>query len=881
MAAPAPRPAPISPDTPVVIKATLNGENRRFKLPLKELGAHTLPLKLRQILDIPPDTNIIVERWSDSAAAYVILDSENQSVYKQLYRAAKAKLKLRLKITRVQRPPSPPAAPARPSKVVIEEPQANGDSETSKTTSVTRNYLDTVLGDPAPASPFACRAPTDPAASAFGAPYQYLNGKSPRNHDLSKTWADSCSSFPPVIPGLCWGTSVSGFPGAFCIDCNNCGATIPNEHYHCSICEQGDYDLCPSCIDAGVYCPGDGHWLIKRTINHGVVTTSTTEIIAPQRRSAKVSEQAQPEPTPAPEPEREPVPEPEQEPKLELVPVPEPVPEPETQSQMEVTSELGVVKVTDAEPQPAEVVKPAVRTCNACFEEHAESDLLTCKNCSDYDLCLACLRDNTHGHHPGHEFAMIDDSMSDHMKRLMSAYCRPGGHKVHAAICDGCEKHIIGVRHKCLNCPDWDYCSDCIKKAPEEHAGHRFAPIYEPIGTVTERSEVHFGVLCDGPLCRKFSRGTYISGVRYKCTICHDTDFCANCEAHPSNTHNRTHPLIKFKTPVRHVSVSTFGEDERGAPLSPMGDRRSTKSASTETVAPLISNAATQVQNYEAESVTLTPEPAPAPEKEVAPVEEEQKVEPAPPTGLQAFFVKDTVVDGTNISPSTTITQTWTLYNPGPLPWPKGCCVRFIGGDAMFNIDTNHPTSVENLVSAMESPALSQPVGPLESADFTVTLKSPARIGRAISYWRLKTADGEPFGHKLWCDVNVVPAEEEKKSSAEITELPVTEAAEMAASAKSATLEPEVEEKPATESEMIFPKLEKESPDASIHAAQPPPSKEPADQDEDHELVDDVESLTIDDEEETEDGFLTDEEYDILDASDQEYAVEAQKSAQK
>jgi next-to-BRCA1 protein 1 len=48
-------------------------------------------------------------------------------------------------------------------------------------------------------------------------------------------------------------------------------------------------------------------------------------------------------------------------------------------------------------------------------------------------------------------------------------------------------------------------------------------------------------------------------------------------------------------------------------------------------------------------------------------------------------------------------------------------------------------------------------------------------------------------------------------------------------------------------------------------------------QEDEHDLVDEVESLTLD-EDETEDGFMTDEEYDILDASDQEYAVEAQKS---
>jgi next-to-BRCA1 protein 1 len=54
---------------------------------------------LRGILQIPADEQVILERYSDSAAAYVTLDSDKPQVYKTLFRAAKAKLKLRLKAT--------------------------------------------------------------------------------------------------------------------------------------------------------------------------------------------------------------------------------------------------------------------------------------------------------------------------------------------------------------------------------------------------------------------------------------------------------------------------------------------------------------------------------------------------------------------------------------------------------------------------------------------------------------------------------------------------------------------------------------------------------------------------------------------------------------
>lgn len=48
---------------------------------------------------IPDDQTVVFERYSDSAGSYVILDPKNPAVYKQLYRAAKAKLKLRFKAT--------------------------------------------------------------------------------------------------------------------------------------------------------------------------------------------------------------------------------------------------------------------------------------------------------------------------------------------------------------------------------------------------------------------------------------------------------------------------------------------------------------------------------------------------------------------------------------------------------------------------------------------------------------------------------------------------------------------------------------------------------------------------------------------------------------
>jgi next to BRCA1 gene 1 protein len=69
---------------------------------------------------------------------------------------------------------------------------------------------------------------------------------------------------------------------SYSVYCNNCNGPIPDEHYHCSTCDDGDYDLCQSCIDRGVLCGGEGHWMIKRFVKNGKVITSTTETLAPK-----------------------------------------------------------------------------------------------------------------------------------------------------------------------------------------------------------------------------------------------------------------------------------------------------------------------------------------------------------------------------------------------------------------------------------------------------------------------------------------------------------------------------------------------------------------------------------------------------------------------
>ncbi|KAG5918411.1 hypothetical protein E4U53_004097 [Claviceps sorghi] len=471
----------------------------------------------------------------------------------------------------------------------------------------------------------------------------------------------------------------------------------------------------------------------------------------------------------------------------------------------------------------------------------------------------------------------------------------PGRNQVHHAICDGCDTYITGVRHKCLDCPDWDYCGECVHSAHFVHPGHRFVAVYEPLSDVhaaAAAQPLHVGICCDGPLCSATraarARPTYIRGIRYKCAVCHDVDFCGNCEASPANEHNKTHPMLKFKTPVRHVTVTTSGEHEDGKRMPTMGDRLSIHSRSTETVPAPPTNAINAVQTVidvkpvEADApLPPSPPPPPRPAKELVPATMPQTkpmVTPAPKVELKegdlhAVFLRDSVADGTILPPNHVFQQTWVLRNEGKVTWPAGCSVKFVGGDYMGHVDSAHPAGVSELVSASESTNCHRPLAPGKEWAFTTSLRTPSRPGRVISYWRLTTPNGMRFGHRLWCEVTVRVAADPKVKQNALSTDPVT-------TVSTVKTEQQVNDDNQASSMMIFPKLENESASASIleetQTETTGPvcavSKGESDENEDEDDEDDEWDGS-----ESGNGFMTDEEYDILDASDEEFLEEQQK----
>ena len=282
--------------------------------------ANTFSLQLRSLLQIPPSQEAIFERYSDSAADFVTLDPNNASVYKQLYRAAKAKLKLRLKVTIIDQEDK---EPVKPKKATVEDEVPSPVSGAQLITVdspllsagmvLPTNESEQVLGQ-APSFPsygeylkdltFNFKTAGEEAATEAPLPTPISEpvltpvpvASSPVSRAIPVTrgaaardrwYAELANLTEERRTALrenrhCPGSSPQSHTSNYSVYCNNCNLTIPDMHYHCDICDNGDYDLCQGCMDKGVLCSGENHWMIKRFVKNGKVINSVTKTL-PQR----------------------------------------------------------------------------------------------------------------------------------------------------------------------------------------------------------------------------------------------------------------------------------------------------------------------------------------------------------------------------------------------------------------------------------------------------------------------------------------------------------------------------------------------------------------------------------------------------------------------
>lgn len=380
-----------------------------------------------------PDEDIVFERYSDSAGAYVTLDSDKPQVYKTLFRAAKAKLKLRLRATTPGQQAQPAPAPPAPLNEPVPSPHGSSLHRLSADTLAPRGVAQVspvIAHSPVPPPPLSTYKKPE-VGSTQVCPVSPLANKADNDGEApvprSFTTRQSMTDHPDIVinpliglpgffsglanasrnPELAFRPKEAAPQCSWVVYCNECNQPMEDEHFHCSICDNGDYDLCPSCVDQGVHCPGSGHWMVKRFVKNGCVVNSTTERVYAKPKLA----------------------------------------EPEMPGAF--TDEKQPVVLEQEEP---------TRTCNCCVKGELfisciptplltrivlpEKEFVTCTTCEDYDLCLECHVNNKHGHHPGHAFkAATNDTV---LPALADFLCNAGRNVRHSAVCDGCEKVCFG-----------------------------------------------------------------------------------------------------------------------------------------------------------------------------------------------------------------------------------------------------------------------------------------------------------------------------------------------------------------------------------------------------------------------------------------------------
>ncbi|KAL9624351.1 MAG: hypothetical protein Q9160_001313 [Pyrenula sp. 1 TL-2023] len=64
------------------------------------------------------------------------------------------------------------------------------------------------------------------------------------------------------------------------VACDECGLEISGKHYHCNVCHEGDFDLCPECVSSGITCLDNSHKLSHRVFKDGLL------IVEPSRNES-------------------------------------------------------------------------------------------------------------------------------------------------------------------------------------------------------------------------------------------------------------------------------------------------------------------------------------------------------------------------------------------------------------------------------------------------------------------------------------------------------------------------------------------------------------------------------------------------------------------
>jgi hypothetical protein len=126
-----------------------------------------------------------------------------------------------------------------------------------------------------------------------------------------------------------------------------------------------------------------------------------------------------------------------------------------------------------------------------------------------------------------------------------------------------------------------------------------------------------------------------------------------------------------------------------------------------------------------------------------------------------AFFISETVPDGTQFDPGDNFTKTWRFKNIGTCTWNTNYQLVFASGDQMGGASSQN---------------LTKNVAPGEQTDISVNLKAPASAGTYKGFWKVRDDQGQFFINNIWVQIVVKAPAPSGKPDLVVTEFSINPA---------------------------------------------------------------------------------------------------------
>jgi len=325
---------------------------------------------------------------------------------------------------------------------------------------------------------------------------------------------------------------------------------------------------------------------------------------------------------------------------------------------------------------------------------------------------------------------------------------------VHMSVqCDGCNtKPIVNARFKCAVCHDYDLCSSCeakntadLTRGSVHDPTHPFLKINHPeqnpvaIRTVLRDDHEQQQV----PWMRGMGRWRRGSGCgRSNWNEHHPEQQQQKGERMHGVTGSYTVPSSPY---IPHESSDTLprssskkGHDEQHEEE----EKRLVELA----IQMSLGNVAQSASKFQAAAVgsnAAADSPVPTTSGSVSgltsPVVSNGN-DTTPYTGKLIAHLTLADKNSSTVLPGARIVKAWRLKNEGPLSWPQGTKLIWVGGENL-----GAPATGIDVPCAR----------PGESIDIAVPFVAPLVEGRYTSYWRLKAPNAGRFGHRVWVDIFV------------------------------------------------------------------------------------------------------------------------------